>query len=299
MSGLKIFGLFILVVGGAVLWKATFIVDETEVALKFRFGKVVDTYTKPGLYFMTPFVNNVKSYDKRILTYDDQPTSVLTGEKKSVNVDYYVKWRIVDPIRYYNATGGSEREANDALARIIKNALNIEFQDRSISDVIWRDRSEIMRKLMVSANQQVNDQKDENKNYGIRVIDVRIKQVEFSSDVVKTVYLLMIQERKKKSTQHRSEGEATEKKIRAIAKKEETIILAQANRTALESKGQGDAEATRIYAEAYNKRREFYAFYRSLEAYVNSFSSENDVLILDPNSEFFRYFDSSKAPSSP
>lgn len=295
MSSLKVFSLFILVVGGVVLWQATFIVDETQVALKFRFGRVVDTYQKPGLYFMTPFVNNVKKFDKRILTYDDLPTSVLTGEKKSVNVDYYVKWRIVDPVRFYNATGGSERAANDALARIIKNALNIEFQDRSISDVIWRDRSEIMRNLMLSANQQVNDDKDENKNYGIRVIDVRVKQVEFSSDVVQTVYKLMIQERSKKSTQHRSEGEATAKKIEAIAKKEATIILAQANRTALETKGQGDAEATKIYANAYNKNREFYAFYRSLEAYVNSFNSENDILILDPNSEFFRYFDSSKA----
>jgi membrane protease subunit HflC len=274
------------VIGLLVLTTSFFIVDEKQVAIKFQLGKIVDSEYEPGLHFMKPlFINNVRKFDKRILTLDTRPERFLTGEKKNVSVDFFVKWRIQDPATYYTAFAGDERQAALRLLQIIKNGLQLEFENRTIRQVVSGERAEMMENLTIGANTQV-------KQFGIEIIDVRIKQIELPDDVRDAVYQRMRAERARVAAEHRAQGEENAKGIRAVAERERTVLLAEAQRDADTLRGEGDARATEIYADAYGKNEEFYGFYRSMNAYRDALASKQDILVLQPDSEFFRYFNS-------
>ncbi|UCC56742.1 MAG: protease modulator HflC [Gammaproteobacteria bacterium] len=272
------------VIGLLVLVTSFFIVDERQVAIKFQLGKIIESEYEPGLHFMKPlFINNVSKFDKRILTLDTRPERFLTGEKKNVSVDFFVKWRIKDPATYYTAFAGDERQAALRLLQIIKNGLQLEFENRTIRQVVSGERAEMMDSLTRGANEQV-------KQFGIGIIDVRIKQIELPDDVRDAVYQRMRAERARVAAEHRAQGEENAKGIRAVAERERTVILAEAQRDADTIRGEGDARATEIYADAYGRDEEFYAFYRSMSAYRDALNSKQDVMVLQPDSEFFRYF---------
>jgi membrane protease subunit HflC len=256
------------------------------VAIKFQLGKIVESEYEPGLHFMKPlFINNVRKFDKRILTLDTRPERFLTGEKKNVLVDFFVKWRIQDPATYYTAFGGDERQAALRLLQIIKNGLNNEFENRTIQQVVSGERAAMMDNLTVHSNEQVTQ-------FGIEVIDVRIKQIELPDEVREAVFQRMRAERSRVAAELRAQGDESAKGIRAVAERERTVLLAEAQRDADTMRGEGDARATAIYADAYGKDAEFYGFYRSMNAYRGALSSKQDVLVLQPDSEFFKYFNS-------
>ncbi len=273
-------------IGLLVVATSFFIVDERQVAIKFQLGKIVESEYEPGLHFMKPlFINNVRKFDKRILTLDTRPERFLTGEKKNVLVDFFVKWRIQDPATYYTAFGGDERQAALRLLQIIKNGLNNEFENRTIQQVVSGERAAMMDNLTVHSNEQVTQ-------FGIEVIDVRIKQIELPDEVREAVFQRMRAERSRVAAELRAQGDESAKGIRAVAERERTVLLAEAQRDADTMRGEGDARATAIYADAYGKDAEFYGFYRSMNAYRGALSSKQDVLVLQPDSEFFKYFNS-------
>ena len=273
-------------IGLLVVATSFFIVNERQVAIKFQLGKIVESEYEPGLHFMKPlFINNVRKFDKRILTLDTRPERFLTGEKKNVLVDFFVKWRIQDPATYYTAFGGDERQAALRLLQIIKNGLNNEFENRTIQQVVSGERAAMMDNLTVHSNEQVTQ-------FGIEVIDVRIKQIELPDEVREAVFQRMRAERSRVAAELRAQGDESAKGIRAVAERERTVLLAEAQRDADTMRGEGDARATAIYADAYGKDAEFYGFYRSMNAYRGALSSKQDVLVLQPNSEFFKYFNS-------
>ena len=262
---------------------ALYVIDEKEIAIKFKLGEIVTIINEPGLYFKTPFVNNVKFFDKRIQTLDERPDRFLTGEKKNVIVDSYVKWKIADAKRFYTSTGGNIVTANSRLSAVVKDGLRNEFGKRTIQEVVSGNRKEIMRKMTKIAKKGA-------KEFGIAVIDLRIKRIDLSVEVNESVYNRMSAERKRIAKDLRAKGAEAAEIIQATADKERSIILANAYRDSEKIKGDGDAEASSIYAEAFTKNKEFYNFYRSLDAYKKSFNSKNDMMVLDPKSEFFRYF---------
>ena len=266
---------------------ALYTVNETQVAIKLRLGEIVTIEDEPGLKYKTPFVNNVIFFDKRIQTLDSSPESFLTVEKKNVIVDSFVKWRIVDVKKFYTSTGGTVAAANLRLAENNQNALRSEFSRRTIREVVSDQREAIMStvksKLRAIAIAE----------YGIEVVDVRIKRIELSSEVRNSVYLRMETERKGLANKLRSEGSEEAEKIQAFAEKERTIILANAYRDSEKIRGEGDADSASNYAEAYSQDAEFYSFYRSLESYRKSFGQRGDILVLSPDSEFFRHFNPS------
>jgi membrane protease subunit HflC len=263
-----------------------FVVDERQLAIKFQLGEIVDSEYEPGLHFKAPWpVNNVRKFDKRVLTLDTRPERFLTGEKKNVTVDFFVKWRIRDPATYYTSFMGDERQAGLRLLQIIKNGLQLEFDNRTIRQVVADDRAEMMTSLTQKGNDQVSA-------FGIEIVDVRIKQIELPQDVRNSVYQRMRAERERIAKEHRAQGQEAAKGIMAVAELERTIILAEANRDAQGTRGQGDARATEIYATAYGKNEDFYGFYRSMNAYRSALANQQDVLVLEPDSEFFRYFGS-------
>ena len=262
---------------------ALYVIDEKEIAIKFKLGEIVTIINEPGLYFKTPFVNNVKFFDKRIQTLDERPDRFLTGEKKNVIVDSYVKWKIADAKRFYTSTGGDIITANSRLSAVVKDGLRNEFGKRTIQEVVSGNRKEIMRKMTKIAKKGA-------KEFGIAVIDLRIKRIDLSVEVNESVYNRMSAERKRIAKDLRAKGAEAAEIIQATADKERSIILANAYRDSEKIKGDGDAEASSIYAEAFTKNKEFYNFYRSLDAYKKSFNSKNDMMVLDPKSEFFRYF---------
>jgi len=276
----------LLVIGLLVASTAFFTVDERELAIKFQLGKIVDSNYEPGLHFMKPlFINNVLKFDKRILTLDTRPERFLTGEKKNVSVDFFAKWRIADPATYYTAFAGDERQAALRLLQIIKNGMQLEFGKRTIQQVVSEDRTEMMGDLTVKGNAQVNQ-------FGIEIVDVRVKQIELPTEVQTAVFQRMQAERGRIAAEHRAQGEENAKGIRAVADRERTVILAEANRDAEVLRGEGDAAATEIYGKAYGKNQEFYEFYRSMNAYRGALADKQDMLILQPDSEFFKYFNS-------
>jgi membrane protease subunit HflC len=273
-------------IGLLVVSTSFFIVDEKQVAIKFQLGKIVDSEYEPGLHFMKPlFINNVRKFDKRILTLDTRPERFLTGEKKNVSVDFFVKWRIKDPATYYTAFAGDERQAALRLLQIIKNGLQLELENRTIRQVVAGERAEMMDNLTIGGNAQV-------EQFGIEIIDVRIKQIELPNDVRDAVFARMRAERARVAAEHRAQGEENAKGIRAVAERERTVILAEAQRDADTIRGEGDARATEIYAQAYGQDEDFYGFYRSMNAYQDALGSKQDVLVLQPDSEFFKYFNS-------
>ena len=266
-----------------------FIVDERQLAIKFRLGEIVDSEYTPGLHFKAPWpINNVRKFDRRILTLDTKPERFLTGEKKNVTVDFFVKWRISDPATFYTTFMGDERQANMRLLQIIKNGLQLEFDQRTIRQVVADDRAEMMDSLTRTSSDQVT-------NFGIQIVDVRIKQIELPQDVRSSVFERMRAERERIAAEHRAQGQEAAKGIRAVADRERTVLLAEAERDAEVTRGEGDARATDIYGKAYSRNAEFFDFYRSMNAYRSALANKNDVLVLEPDSEFFKYFGSAVA----
>ena len=271
-----------------LLSSSLYTVNETQVAIKLRLGEIVSVENKPGLKFKTPFVNNVVTFDKRIQTLDSAAESFLTVEKKNVVVDSYVKWRIVDTEKFYISTGGAMASANLRLAQNNQDALRTEFSKRTIIEVVSDEREAIMATVKTKLKTIAEDE------FGIEVIDVRIKRIELAQEVRNSVYSRMETERKSIANKFRSEGAEEAEKIQAFADKERTIILANAYRDSEKIRGEGDAISASNYAEAYSQDVDFYSFYRSLESYKKSFSDQGDILVLNPESEFFRYFNASK-----
>jgi|TARA_B110000879_G_C11177863_1_gene516982 membrane protease subunit HflC len=266
-----------------VLSLSTFTVDQREHALVFRLGEIVSIKQEPGLYLKAPLVDNVKFFDKRILTYDSSnPDRFITSEKKNVLVDSYIKWRIIDPAKYYVSVNGDERQAERRLNQTVNDGLRAEFGKRTILEVISGERSEIMDILRERADR-------DSRQIGVEILDVRLRRVDLPQEVSESVYQRMDAERKSVANQLRSEGFAESEKIRADAEKQRDIIITGAYKDAQKIKGQGDAKASRIYADAFSKNKEFYDFYRSLEAYRKSFSGKDDIMVLDASSDFFKY----------
>ena len=276
-----LFALFLLV------YTATFIVDEREVAIKFRLGEIVTTYQDPGLYFMIPFINNIKKYDSRLLTMDSKPEQFLTSEKKNVIVDSFVKWKITGPENFYRSSKGDERIGINRLSQIINDLTKSEFSKRTINDVVSGDRAALMNIVKLEANKAA-------QALGISVIDVRVKRVDLPDDVSNSVYARMVKERATVAKSFRSKGKEEAQGISALAERESETIIAEAYKKGQEIKGEGDAISTETYAKAYNLSPEFYSFYRSLTAYKKTFSAKQDVLIIQPDSDFFKYFNNSK-----
>jgi membrane protease subunit HflC len=268
-----------------------FIVDQRQNAIVFRLGEVVDTKKTPGLYFKIPLVDNVRTFDIRILTIDTaEPERFLTSEKKNVLVDLFVKWRITDVRQYYVSVQGNELLAQTRLLQTINDGLRAEFGNRTVHDVVSGERDKIMDLMRDKANEDAS-------KIGVEVLDVRLKRVDLPQEVSVDVYRRMEAERKRVANELRSTGFAESERIRAEADKQREVIVAQAYRDAQRIKGEGDAKATAIYARAYGQNPEFYAFYRSLEAYQTSFRGKSDVLVLEPNSEFFKYLKSGPRPA--
>ena len=262
---------------------SAFTVDEREYALVFRLGEIISVKKEPGLYFKVPMVDNVRYYDRRILTLNwVEPDRFLTSEKKNVLVDSFVKWRIIDPVKYFVSVSGDELQAERRLSQTINDGLRAEFGKRTVHDVISGERSQIMDILRQRADRDA-------RQIGIQVLDVRVKRVDLPQEVSESVYQRMEAERKRVANELRSQGAAAAEKIRADADRQREIIIAEAYREAQRLKGQGDAKAAEIYAKAYGKSPEFYSFYRSLNAYRGSLKDKSDIMVLDPNSDFFKY----------
>lgn len=283
--------LIVVVVGLLVLGAlSVFRVQETETALKLQLGRIERSDYQPGLHFKMPIVESVIKFDKRIQTLDSEPELYLTNEKKNVVVDSFVKWRVRDPERFYTSVGGNPLRANDRLSVVVQKRLKDEIGKRTLQQVVSGERGQIMDTLRVSAKKQAED-------LGIEIVDARIKRVDLPEKVSQSVYDRMAAERKQVAKLFRSEGEERARQIRAEAERDREVILAEAERDAQKIRGDGDGRSTEIYAGAFGRNREFYSFYRSLEAYRSTFSNASDVLLLEPTSQFFKYFKGDQPPS--
>lgn len=266
-----------------VVAMSMFTVDQRQYALVFQLGEVKRIITEPGLNFKIPMIQNVRYFDRRILTLDNNdPERFITSEKKNVLVDSFVKWRIIDPKLYYISVGGDEARAKTRLNQTVNAGLREEFGKRTVHDVISGERDRIMEDMRSKADADA-------RKIGVQIVDVRLKRVELPNEVSEAVYRRMEAERKRVANELRSEGAAEAEKIRADADRQREVIIANAYRDAQKIKGEGDAQATAIYGQAFNQNPEFYAFYRSLEAYRGSFKNKSDLLVVEPNSEFFKY----------
>ena len=266
-----------------VVTSALFVIQETELAVKLRFGRLIETNIQPGLHYKIPFVDQVRKFDARILTLDADPASFFTIEKKRLIVDAFSKWRIVNVDVYYRATGGNQIVAQERLASRVNNGLRNQFGARTLHEVVSGERDQLMEHLRDKLNLTVRE------SLGVEVVDVRVKGIDLPPEVSEQVYRRMKAEREKEARILRSEGGEQAEKIRADADRQKTILLANAYRDAEQTRGKGDAEATSTYAAAYTKDPEFYSFIRSLTAYRKSFANKGDVLLVDPKSDFFRY----------
>ena len=258
-------------------------VAEWEKAILFRLGEIVKTDVQPGLHFKIPFVNNVRKFDGRRLTLDVEPERFLTVEKKIVIVDSFVMWRIADAKRFYTAVMGDERNARQRLEQIVKDGMRGQFSKRTVNQVVSEERDTITKDLTIAASAQAGQ-------IGIEIVDVRVKRVDLPSEVSNSVYRRMQAERSRVAKEFRSQGAELADKIRAGADRQRQVLIAEAYREAEQTRGEGDARAAEIYAQAFNKDKEFYAFFRSLRAYQESFDGSNDLMLLTPDGEFFEYF---------
>jgi modulator of FtsH protease HflC len=269
---------------------SVFTVDQRQNAIVFQLGEIKQVITKPGLYFKIPLIQNVRYFDIRIITLDSpEADRFVTSEKKNVLVDSYVKWRIVNVEQYYKriiSSGGDEARAQNRLSQTINDGLRAEFGKRTIHDVVSGERDQIMDEMRIKADADARD-------FGVQVIDVRLRRVDLPTEVSESVYRRMESERKRVANELRSTGSAEAEKIRADADRQREIIVAEAYRDAQRTKGEGDAKATAIYGGAFGQNPEFYSFYRSLDAYRQSFRSKSDMLVVDPTSEFFKYMKNS------
>ncbi|MDC9729310.1 MAG: protease modulator HflC [Methyloprofundus sp.] len=266
---------------------SVFTVTETEKAIKFKLGEIVESDYAAGLHFKLPFINNVKKFDARILTLDSSPERFLTAEKKNVIVDSFVKWRIGDVRVFYTAVAGDIYQANVRLDQIIKDAFRSEFSKRDIKQLVSTDRS-VVRKALIASTREAA------ANLGVEIVDVQVKRIDLPSEVSQSVYRRMEAERARVAREFRSQGSEAAERVRADADKQKEIILADAYRDAEMVKGSGDAKAADIYAKAYGSDVEFYAFYRSMSAYKRSFENSSNIMVTEPNSEFFKYFKKEK-----
>ena len=266
-----------------VLSQSLYTVDQKQFAIKFQLGEFIDAKTEAGLYFKVPLVQNIKFYDRRILTLDaPEPDRITTAEKKPLRVDFIAYWRIIDVRKYYQSVTGDEEAAKRRLAQTIRANLAQEINKRTIHETISTQRNDIMNEARQKADADA-------RTIGVEIVDVRLRRVELPDEVLAQVYQRMESERKRVANELRSLGGAESEKIRADADRQREIILADAYKQAQKTKGEGDAKASAIYASAYGQNPEFYSFYRSLEAYKATFKNKSDVMVLDPSSDFFQY----------
>jgi membrane protease subunit HflC len=277
----------LIVVSGLLIYSSAFVVNQWEVALKLRLGEIVDTDYDPGLHWMVPVYNNVRTFDGRIQTMDSQPERFLTAEKKDVIVDYYAKWRIANVAQFFRSTGGDDGKTARLLQERINTSLRDEFGKRTVQEVVSGERAEIMQLLTKDADAKAAE-------LGVEILDVRVKRIDLPPEVSESVYQRMRAERERVARDLRAKGAEAAEKIRANADREQVVIIAEAYREAEQQRGEGDGKAAEIYANAYNQDAEFYAFYRSLMAYKNSFNDSSDVLVLQPDSDFFRFLKNQK-----
>ena len=263
--------------------QSVFIVSETEKVVRLQFGKLVDANLKPGLYFKMPMVDDIKRFDGRIISLNAHPERFLTVEKKAMMVDLYAKLRIIDAAKYYTATSGDENVAANAIFGRINEGLRNEFGVRTLREVVSGQRDELMVELTRKLNQTVGDE------FGVAVVDVRVKRIDLPEQVSSDVYNRMRSERDREASKHRSEGKELAEGIRANADRQKVVLEGEAFRESEQIRGDGDAKAARIYADAYSGDPEFYSFLKSLQAYKASFSNQSDILLIDPNSAFFKY----------
>ncbi|MAA75491.1 MAG: HflC protein [Salinisphaeraceae bacterium] len=289
MSGKQI--ILLVVLGVAVLLgtSAFYIVDETERVVLLRLGQIRSTDGQPGLHMKIPLAESVRRFDDRILTLDEKIDRVLTSENKNLKVDFFVKWRIEDTAQFFVSTQGRETRALSLLSEIVGNDLLAEFSERTIRQAVADERDEIMAAVKVKSNQKAQD-------LGIQVVDVRIKRIDLPDDVSESVYDRMRSEREEVIKALRSQGEATAREIRTDADRQREIMVSEAFNRAETIKGEGDARSAAIYAEAYQQDAEFYSFYRSLEAYRSVWEDSGDLMVLEPDGEFFQYFNPSAQP---
>lgn len=274
--------LIAIVLAAILIRMSVFTVDEREHAIKLRFGEIVRADYVPGLHLKVPFINNVLKYQDRILNYDDNEERFLTGEKKNLIVDYFVTWRIANPGQYYRAVRGDEQLAIERLRAIVTEGIKASISRRTVQEVVSAERSELLDQMLIEARTR-------SPELGIEVVDVRVKRIELSEDVSDSVFNRMRQERRRTAAQLRAEGEEEYERIQADAERQRTIILSEAYRDAERIRGEGDASAADIYAQAYSQDSDFYAFYRSMAAYRQAIGGEQDILVLEPDSDFFRF----------
>lgn len=286
LGSLVIFGL----IATLLFMSCVFVVDQRQYAVVYSLGEIKQVIDKPGLHFkLPPPLQNVQYFDNRILTIDNPDVDrFITSEKLNIQLDSFVKWRITDLRAYIRSVQGSERVATDRISRSLRDALNNEIAKLTVSEVISGDREKLLQNIRAKVNEDA-------KQIGTEIVDVRLKRVDFASEVVERVYERMRSERKRVANERRATGTAEGEKIRADADRQRQVILAEAYRDAQKLKGEGDAKAAAIYSDAFGQNPEFAGFYRSLEAYRASFKSRSDVLVIDPSADFFKYFKGSKA----
>ncbi len=280
----------IAVIAGVLIYETIYFVDERERAIVFQFGRIVESHDQPGIHFKKPFINNVRFFDARIQTMDADPELYLTAERKNLVVDSFAKWRIRDVAKYYVTVSGLQSNARARLAQRVNDSLRQEFGKRQVQEVISGDRAEIMELVRLSVDKEASE-------FGVEVIDVRLKRVDLDPEVSESVYSRMEAERARVAKELRAQGAEAAERIRADADRQREITIANAYREAQQIRGEGDAISTLTYANAYGRDADFYRLYRSLLAYRNTFQSKDDLLILEPNSEFFRFFKGSVDPA--
>jgi membrane protease subunit HflC len=279
------------IIAGVLIYETVYFVDEREKAIVFQFGRIVQSHDKPGIHFKKPFFNSVQFFDARIQTMDADPELYLTGEKKNLVVDSFAKWRILDVAKYYVTVSGLPSNVRARLAQRVNDSLRQEFGKRAVKEVISGDRAEIMELVRLDVDKEASE-------FGVEVMDVRLKRVDLDPEVSERVYSRMEAERSRVAKELRAQGAEAAEIIRADADRQREITIANAYRQAEEIRGEGDATATMTYASAFGRDPEFYRLYRSLNAYRTTFHSKEDLLILEPNSEFFQYFKSKYPPNS-
>lgn len=280
--------ILLLAVAVMVASNSLYVIKETERAVLLKFGEVVEADIPPGLHLKIPFVNNVRKFEGRILTVDSQPERFFTKEQKALIVDSYAKFSVLDTEKFYTATNGEEARAMGLLAQRINNGLRNQVANRTVSEVVSGERDQLMEELMTNLTLVAESE------LGVRLVDIRVKKIDLPPDVSESVYQRMNAEREKEAREHRSQGRELAEGIQASADREVTVIRAEAYRAAEQIRGEGDAEATRVYADAFNQDPEFYSFTRSLQAYKDAFQNSGDIMLLQPDSEFFRYLKDSK-----
>ena len=289
MNQVKMFAPIGVVALLVLVYAFTFVVKQWETAIRLRLGEIIDSEYEPGLHFMIPVLNNIKTFDKRIQTLDARPQRFLTIEKKDVIVDSYAKWRIANPAQFYRSTGGNVERAERLLSERINTSLRDEFGKRTIQEVVSEDRQELMEVLTKGIDSNAAE-------LGLEVVDVRVKKIDLPPEVSESVYQRMRAERERVARDLRAKGGEAAERIRADADRQRTVILADAYKLSEEVRGEGDAKAAEIYANSYGQDEGFYSFYRSLNAYRTSFGQGGDMMVLQPESDFFRFFKEKTAP---